>query len=306
MKRINFLIHFTPKNRLFNFTLPIWVCGLVGGGILGLILLTGSLLRLEGRKALDRSRLTALEAENELLQRKLRRIESTFDTLMERMEELAQFETKLRVLTGLELVHPSLRRPGVGGNPDSLLQGLKGMRAQSYPLVRNVDERLEQLLTEARSQRESFEEIRGWLARQAHLLDHTPSIWPCRGWVISGFGYRTDPFTRKLRMHQGLDIAGPVGTPIVATADGQVKFAGPRMGYGLTVEIDHGYGYSTLYAHCHLLKVTAGDLVRRGDVIALLGSTGRSLSPHLHYEVRVSGVPVNPLQYIITELSFIE
>jgi septal ring factor EnvC (AmiA/AmiB activator) len=306
MKKVDFLIHLGIKNRLFNFRLPVWVCYLIGAGFLISLPLMLYLVGKQGKELVDRGRLAALEAENSILRRKMNGVVSELDTLKKRMEEITELDTKLRVLTGLDLIHPDLRSPGLGGAQDSLLIELKSLEAYSYQAAQKIDNRLDRLLAEARLQKESYKEIRDWLERQTHLRDHTPSIWPCQGWFVSGFGYRIDPFTRKLKMHEGIDIGGPVGTPIVATADGRVKSAGPRMGYGLTVEIDHGYGYSTIYAHCHLLEVKAGDLVRRGDGIALLGSTGRSTGPHLHYEVRVSGIPVNPLQYIITKLAVLD
>ena len=117
---------------------------------------------------------------------------------------------------------------------------------------------------------------------------------------MSGFGYRIDPFTGQVKMHEGLDIAAPPGTPIIAPADGTIKFAGERRGFGLTLEIDHGYGYTTLYGHCQRIDVEEGNRVTRGDVVAHVGSTGRSTGPHLHYEVRVSQIPVNPIHYILT------
>lgn len=128
-----------------------------------------------------------------------------------------------------------------------------------------------------------------------------PSIWPARGWVTSGFGDRRG-WGGHGRIHAGIDIAGPVGTPIIAPADGVVTYRGYRKGYGRTLSIDHGYGISTLYGHCSVMFPNEGDRVKRGTIIAKIGSTGRSTGPHLHYEVQVDGVPVDPKLYIVDEL----
>lgn len=128
-----------------------------------------------------------------------------------------------------------------------------------------------------------------------------PSIWPARGWVTSDFGDRR-AWGGHGRVHVGIDIAGPVGTPIIAPADGIVTYRGYRRGYGRTVSIDHGYGISTLYGHCSVIYPNEGEQVKRGTIIATIGSTGRSTGPHLHYEIQVDGVPVNPRLYIVDTL----
>lgn len=118
------------------------------------------------------------------------------------------------------------------------------------------------------------------------------------GWLSSRFGYRTDPFTGKRAFHGGVDIAGRRGTPIVATASGVVTYSGRRYGYGKLVEINHGNGFSTRYAHNHENLVEVGDTVRKGDHIALMGATGRATAPHVHFEVLENGRVVNPTRYL--------
>ncbi|HET6412288.1 MAG TPA: M23 family metallopeptidase [Anaeromyxobacter sp.] len=119
---------------------------------------------------------------------------------------------------------------------------------------------------------------------------------PLAGRLTSAFGVRPDPFTGELREHDGVDLSAPVGTPIRATRDGIVRAAGPRAGYGLAVEVDHGSGLTTLYGHASELLVSPGQLVRAGQPIARVGSTGRSTGPHLHFEVRMGGRPVDPVR----------
>ena len=118
------------------------------------------------------------------------------------------------------------------------------------------------------------------------------------GWMSSRFGRRADPFTGNLAWHEGVDFAGKEGSPVVATGSGVVTYAGPRSGYGKLVEINHGNGISTRYGHAKKVKVAVGDIVRTGDVVALMGSTGRSTGPHVHYEVLKNGRQVNPRPYI--------
>jgi len=132
-------------------------------------------------------------------------------------------------------------------------------------------------------------------------LTSVPSIWPVKGWITSGFGYRISPFTHTLQFHEGVDIANAPGTPVKAPAEGYVLYAGWARGYGNVIILGHGYGISTVFGHLEKILVKQGDHVNRGDVIGLLGSTGRSTGPHLHYEVRVNGVPVNPLNFLIEE-----
>ncbi len=139
----------------------------------------------------------------------------------------------------------------------------------------------------------------GKLSQKKDLLLATPSILPARGWLTSRFGYRSDPFTGKPTMHSGLDIAAMHGTPVVAASSGIVSYVGYEAGYGKIVTIDHGYGVSTRYAHNSELFVKVGQKVKRREKIAAVGSTGRSSGPHLHYEVRVEGVPVDPENYIL-------
>lgn len=137
------------------------------------------------------------------------------------------------------------------------------------------------------------------LAERKTLLSSTPSIRPVRGWLTSKFGYRLDPFSEKIVMHNGLDFAAAPGAPVHATADGVVSFAGYDEAYGRLVTIDHGFGVITRFAHNSRLFVSPGQRVKRWDLISEVGSTGRSTGPHLHYEVRVNGVPVDPANYIL-------
>ena len=131
------------------------------------------------------------------------------------------------------------------------------------------------------------------------MVVHTPSIWPIPGWVTSDFGFRTNPFTGLTQMHEGLDISNRVGTPIVASADGIVSDIGNDRVHGNILVISHGFGLTSRYSHLNKAFVRAGQKVKRGDKIAEVGMTGKTTGPHLHYEVRLNGIPVNPMRYIL-------
>ena len=144
----------------------------------------------------------------------------------------------------------------------------------------------------------SFQEIAWYFANRREGLNSTPSIRPSSARISSGFGYRLDPFGhRSTKRHNGLDFAGKPDSPIVVTADGVVRHAGWVPSYGQAILVDHGLGYSTLYAHTTGIRVKAGDVVKRGDKIATMGSSGRSTGTHLHYEVWKDGQAVNPRNY---------
>lgn len=136
-------------------------------------------------------------------------------------------------------------------------------------------------------------------AFSAELLAKTPSIWPASGRITSGFGWRNSPLEEGSELHQGVDIAVSTGTPIVATADGEVVHSGPAGGYGNMVQIRHGNGIETIYGHNSRLAVTVGQTVKKGQIISYAGSTGYSTGPHVHYEVRENGTAVDPMKYLV-------
>ena len=141
--------------------------------------------------------------------------------------------------------------------------------------------------------------VRSDVDKRNQLAAATPSIWPTHGWLSSSMGNRADPFTGEKDFHPGLDISADKGDPVYATADGTVVNASAAGNYGNLVVLDHGYGLETRYGHLSAFKIKLGQAVKRGDLLGLVGSTGRATSSHLHYEVRVNNNPVNPLAYIL-------
>jgi murein DD-endopeptidase MepM/ murein hydrolase activator NlpD len=162
-----------------------------------------------------------------------------------------------------------------------------------------MTESFERLGEAANTEASSLQSLIQHLENQQARLAATPSIVPTRGWVTSAFGYRASPFTGNREFHHGIDIAGRMGTAILAPADGVVRFAGKRRGLGKTISVTHGYGMETIYGHLSDIDVKPGGKVRRGQVLAKMGNTGRSTGPHLHYQVEVSGKPVNPYNYML-------
>lgn len=217
------------------------------------------------------------------------------------LSRLEKFDRKLRVITALETQPSSAQEFGAGGPYEGDSIDLSSTPKYTKSLMDSLNQDIDRIKEQAEAQELSFFELDEFFKEQSSLLTHTPSIWPVRGWVTSTFGYRRSPFTGLREMHEGIDIATQMKSPIVAPASGIVTRSGYRPGYGKVVEVDHGYGVVTRFGHNSKNLVTAGQRVKRGDVIALVGSTGRSTGPHLHYEVLLNGVPVNPYRYIIEE-----
>lgn len=158
------------------------------------------------------------------------------------------------------------------------------------------------LLEEAKDVGGRLKEVYRFNTDTAYFWSAIPTIWPVKGWVTSDFGFRRSPLTGSRQLHEGVDIASPYGTTVVAAGEGVVTFAGRLGGLGNKVIIDHGYGLATVYGHNSQLLVQEGEHVIRGTVIARVGSSGRSTGPHLHYEVLINGVPVDPARYILEQL----
>ncbi len=212
---------------------------------------------------------------------------------------LRDLDTKLRRAVSLGPRDKAQQVLGIGG-PDELgLQNLTsvGEKKQDEAL-KEMRQELTQLRGAASKQEASLQMLIEYFEDKRSLYASTPTVWPVRGWVTSPYGNRTSPFSGILKFHEGMDIAAQTGMPVMAPADGVVIKAGFGTGYGNMVEISHGYGIKTLFAHNSRLNVKAGQRVKRGDIISYVGDSGSSTGPHLHYEVRVNGLPVNPVKYM--------
>ena len=222
-----------------------------------------------------------------------------------------------RVLQDIQMRDENLYRIILEAEPPARDPSLLG--GEIYELFRgnsmadiiiNTSIRVDDLMTRMYSQSVSFDAVYEMARSKQDMLAAMPAILPVcpkTTRLISGFGYRIDPFLRTRRMHTGVDFAGPIGTPIYATGSGVVIYSGQAgagfTGYGIMVKIDHGFGFQTLYAHMSRTAVRVGQRVNRGDVIGYIGSTGRSRGPHLHYEVFRHGRRVNPVLYFLLDVT---
>ena len=222
-------------------------------------------------------------------------------TLQTRLESIQQFDMKIRILANIENAASqkentySIGGPTIdtGGYPVPLTGVSKDM------LVKKMEMDINDLLSKTGMEEKSLQEVYENILDKKDLLLATPSIWPVRGFISSGFGWRINPITGGKEMHEGVDIATQLGNPIKAPSNGIISYAGWETGYGNTVIIDHGYGITTLYGHMSKIEVKNGEIVKRGQVIGLVGDTGFSTGPHVHYEVRINGIPVNPMRYLV-------
>jgi murein DD-endopeptidase MepM/ murein hydrolase activator NlpD len=216
----------------------------------------------------------------------------------QQIQRLKEFDVKLRIIANLENAEETDSFLGVGGTNPSTREPWEETEAATRDLQRMKTE-LDLLSTEAEFREKSFQELYSFLEGKKRELACTPAIWPARGWLTSRFGYRIDPFTGLRQLHEGIDIANRLGSPIIAPADGVVARVYNNFGFGLMLEINHGYGLVTRYGHLSKSYVKVGQRVKRGDKVAAIGKSGRATGPHLHYEVRLNKVPLNPQRYIL-------
>jgi murein DD-endopeptidase MepM/ murein hydrolase activator NlpD len=247
---------------------------------------------------INRERFGELQRENEALREQIGELKGKVTTLEYDMADHARFEERVRILADLEPLNNDVWEVGIGGPDLSQPSDIGHPWAGALGSINNSVDRL---LRQIRLQRSSFDEILAELEKKNEDLTCVPAMRPVDGgYVSSTFGRRRDPFTGRITRHEGVDFSARKGSRVFATADGAVKSAGYDGAYGYTVEIDHGNGIVTKYCHNSKLAVASGQRVKRGDVIAFVGSSGRSSGCHLHYEVNVNGVPQDPMKYVLS------
>lgn len=250
-----------------------------------------------------KDKLQAREIENmriryEILNHKMDQVEGVLEDIAERDNNL------YRAYFNTSPIPDEQRKAGFGGvNRYKELEGYN-----NSDIIVSTSKRLDIIAKELVVQSKSLEEIANLAKDKEKLLAAIPAIQPVKNEdlrrVASGYGYRSDPFTKIRKFHAGMDFSAKTGTPIYATGDGVVRRADNRAsGYGNHIVIKHGYGYETLYAHLSKYKARVGQKVKRGDIIGYVGSTGRSEAPHLHYEVHKNGQPVNPINFYYGNIS---
>ena len=259
---------------------------------------------ISGIEGVGRLQARHLRARNDALEQELARFGDRIQSLEGVLDQVAASDANFRSIAGLEVIDPEVLQAGVGGpglgSPESSpLWEIDTEMAQTA-FATSYD--LSALERRARLLSESIEEATGAVTENRERLESLPSILPTTGWLTSRFSAaRMHPIHNRPLPHEGMDISAPRDTPIFAAAKGRVIEAGWMAGYGLAVEIDHGFGITTLYGHASRLIVQKGQEVLRGDMIARVGSTGISTSSHLHYEVHVDGRPQDPATFILPQ-----
>lgn len=240
-----------------------------------------------------------LAAENAGLRAELGRLEQKVSLMRQDLTASFRIQETVASTVGLDTLGSAVRAAGIGGRePLPVVPTLTGGRADAR--LAGLDLTLDQMLRQAKVQRQGYQAILDTLNRQASRRDRIPSIRPVEGgWVTSGFGVRSDPFTGRAALHEGVDFSVPFGTEVHVTADGVVREVLFDRGFGHCIIVQHDARTATRYAHLSRILVEKGASVHRGQIIALSGRSGRATSPHLHYELLIAGRPVDPLPHVL-------
>lgn len=270
----------------------------VGHVLLSLLLGTGVFMIFDGVIDLPKERM--LRAENRRLKEDMELLNARMDRAQAVMSDLADRDNNFyRVMMQADRISDAKRYAGLERS------SLRSLSDNS--LASTLNEKMNLLEREIVVQSQSFDELRKLALTRADRLSHIPAIQPVNEanlkQMASGYGLRVDPIYGTVKMHEGMDFACDIGTPVYATGDGTVAAAGWHSGYGNRIEINHGFGYTTRYAHLSKIAVRAGQSVKRGDLIGYSGNTGKSTGPHVHYEVRLKDVPQNPVNYYFYDLT---
>jgi hypothetical protein len=224
-------------------------------------------------------------------------LKSWIAELRGRLNNQIVLDNKQRNFLQVASIHPDVWSMGIGGRKAAMQ--VNNLSIYNQKLLEELYESIDILKGQVKLRQMSVQELKEKLVQKFDLWQHIPSTNPVPGAEISSsFGYRIDPFEKDVRMHEGVDFSAPRGTPVYATADGTVIYADWNMGYGFVVDIDHGYGFTTRYAHLSKILVQVGESIKRGQIIGRVGATGRAVCSHLHYEVHVADIKVNPVNYI--------
>ncbi len=251
------------------------------------------------------SKISQLKKENDFLQRQLAYMSANLASLRTKVNEIEVIDDEIRSLINLPVLGSDVRQVGVGGaNTELEIQSISTEYNFNTELVSSLS-LLERLEREIKLEKSSYEELLSTVKNREDSLKFLPVLKPVpNGRLTDGFGNRRHPILKLVRFHPGVDLAADKGTPIIAPADGYVKYAGRYGGYGNFIKINHKYGYETCYGHLNKIYVRPGQFIKRGDKIGEVGSTGLSTSNHLHYEVHYDDKAVNPYRFFLNDVVY--
>ena len=247
-----------------------------------------------------KTKMNNLRSSYEHLSETLTSLQNQLDSVSGEVGVIEEKDQAIRTYAGLPQIDQDVRKLGVGGT-DFKVNAIDDIPSDITNRITEIEMNVNALSRKVKLELNSYNNLYDVVRNHSDNLKFVPSIRPVQsGYINSGYGYRKDPFNGNTRFHYGLDIAVNVGTKVYAPADGKIKFAGNQGGFGRVVKIDHSNGYRTIFAHLSKINVKPGAKVKRGDFIALTGKSGRTVGPHLHYEVHQYGAPQNPLDYFFS------
>lgn len=247
----------------------------------------------------------ALKKNNSDLSKQYAQLLEKYKKLDQRLTLINENSQTLRLANNLEPLDYEEFQYGIGGSAFKPL--LSSSPGDLREFVENLEDYVNKVSLKIELETNNYKEIENAIKENEKLYDAIPAIRPSLGRIADDFGLRMHPILKIRRMHNGLDIITDIGTDVFAPGGGVVSFAGRRGGYGITLEIDHGFGYSTIYAHLSKIIVKEGQKIKRGDLIAKTGNSGSlSTGPHLHYEVRHNSIPLNPYNFIYDDIQLFE
>ena len=247
--------------------------------------------------------ISSLKSENKELKNEIKKIADIYSDLVNDLEDISKLNSELRVTANLKAISEEEKLLGVGGSADYLSRNLKIKDADVRDLLNSVDDMIRSIEFE----KIQTQEIANQLKLNEELHKCIPAIKPTVGnYSINGFGMRKHPILGIRRFHYGIDINCDKGTPVRAPGDGKVSVVERRAGLGLVIEVDHGFGYRTIYAHLSKAMVKEGEITKRGQQLAKSGNSGLSSGPHLHYEVHHQGIAVDPTDFFFDDLTFFD
>jgi murein DD-endopeptidase MepM/ murein hydrolase activator NlpD len=277
---------------LYQWRLSVWLLYAMGLVLLSLLVCAAYVIGRDANQRADLARAAEMRQAN-------LRVAMDLAQGRDALLRVADMEGRLREMLNYRS-EKALLKSGVVAGPteEDVIQLAQTLEQAPEEAVSDTQASVTALLQATQAREESVDEVMKYVRNQRTRLDSRPRDWPVHGWITSPYGKRVDPVSGRAGFHTGVDIANDTGTPVHCTADGRVAYAGWEGGYGKLVIVDHGNGFQTYYGHLSEIRTSAGAELQRGDEVGLMGATGNTTGPHVHYEIRLYGAPVNPIQYM--------